>query len=594
VPLHKPGGSPGFLFPNRHLVLGQSKTKLFCDYNFGSLQHFESITLAERLFMRQTTKSLNTSRTTLILLIAIAVLYFIIFIFPNSAASDDMRMVEIFEPDEAYPMPYLLEMIQPADSLGQAIRNFFDYEYYFYGFPHFAYSALVILPVRLLTELEQHVSLVMVLLRQLVSLLPLLAANLLLVHMQIGIKQHRIKAIFLFLFLLAVPAVVQNNFWWHPDGLAALFIVLTIFFLSRDDLNFGRDFYLAAAACAAATGTKTIGLFFFLTIPLYILWGWRIKKINLKQAFLAGLGFVAILVIGIVITNPQLLFPTPRRGYIFTLKTQSLFVSSGFEVFYPKGLSAAAPDLTKYFGSFVFLVIALLAPVIGIIKDRRRLLHFLILTWSVPLSIYVIFFTIFKFQYFLPAALPLISSIAVFIPDLGKLKQNLTSRSVKKIAGAALGAVAFLVILFQFVSNLGWDISTYTARLHRAETSPSLQFYQKVEENLAPLIGVELLAYRDVRLYVPNASAWDTFAEFKLLDYGTFQETNPEVILLMQQRLRDYLNPAVAGIEPGQLEISRIFYRDADQGSLEGYTLVFRDDFGLAFVRDDIYREYFE
>jgi hypothetical protein len=538
--------------------------------------------------------NINSKKITIWAIALISCVYFVVLWYPNSAASQDFGMVEIFEPDEAYPMPYLLDMIKPQDSLGQTIRNFVDYEYYFYGFPYFVYSAATILPVKLLGGIDQHIPTTMVLLRQMVSLLPLLVSIILLVYMQTGFKQHWGKTIFLFIFMLLVPAVTMNNFWWHPDGLVIFFIVLTIFFLLKDNFDFGKFFKLAALACAFATGTKTIGLFFFLTIPSYLIWGWWVKRINLKQMLLAGLTFVVILAAGIVISNPQLLFETPRNGIIFTLKAQSSFISSGFEVLYARGLSAAAPGLKRYFGGFIFLGLAFLAPIFGMIKNRNRLLHFLILTWSLPLSIYVIFSIIFKFQYFLPAAIPLLSSIVVYFPNLDQIKQQITEGNSKKIAGILLSGAAFLVIVFQFFSNLIWSVPAYTDRLHREENSASIQFYTKVEEHLEPLLDVELFAYRDVRLYVPDHSAWITFAEFKLLNYSYFEESKPAVILLMQQRLYDYLNPEVSGIEADQLEISRVFYADANQGDLDGYTLVFRDEFGLAFVRNDVYLEYFE
>jgi hypothetical protein len=38
---------------------------------------------------------------------------------------------------------------------------------------------------------------------------------------------------------------------------------------------------------------------------------------------------------------------------------------------------------------------------------------------------------------------------------------------------------------------------------------------------------------------------------------------------------------------------SQAFYRDARTGRIEGYQLVFQDDFGLVFVRDDVYKEFY-
>jgi hypothetical protein len=57
------------------------------------------------------------------------------------------------------------------------------------------------------------------------------------------------------LFLLGIPAVFQNNMFWHPDSLATLLVVLTIFSPVRDDLHFATWFYVAAACCGPAAGS---------------------------------------------------------------------------------------------------------------------------------------------------------------------------------------------------------------------------------------------------------------------------------------------------------------------------------------------------
>ena len=51
-----------------------------------------------------------------------------------------------------------------------------------------------------------------------------------------------------FAFLAALPAVVGNNLWWHPDALLLLLVVATIAALSLDRARLGRWFYAAALA----------------------------------------------------------------------------------------------------------------------------------------------------------------------------------------------------------------------------------------------------------------------------------------------------------------------------------------------------------
>ncbi|HZW04971.1 MAG TPA: hypothetical protein VFF68_13640, partial [Anaerolineaceae bacterium] len=216
----------------------------------------------------------------LLLVLLLAAAYFAVFIFPNAAASDDVNMVLALSPDEAVPLPYVLEMIQPAETVKQALINFAFYDYYFYGYPHFAVSALALLPLALAGRLADT-PLVMVTLRQVVSVLPMLLAVLGLVYLQTRFRSY--KAVVLFVFLLSVPALVQNNFWWHPDSLAILFAVGAILFLDHDDLRFGRSFYLAAAMCGIAAQIKGIGFYFFLAVGVYLLIGYFGKKAALPR-----------------------------------------------------------------------------------------------------------------------------------------------------------------------------------------------------------------------------------------------------------------------------------------------------------------------
>ena len=178
----------------------------------------------------------STQKHIFALLLFMAVAAFALFTWPNAVASQNLSMVQMFQPDEAAVLPYVQQMITPAPTLNLALRHFVFYEYYYYGFPYFGASAMLLLPLRWLGLLG-NISLVMLILRQFISVLPMLAALLLLVYMQDGFRSYRSPV--LFAFLLAVPAVVQNNLWWHPDGIAFLLVVLTLFFLKRDNLRFG-------------------------------------------------------------------------------------------------------------------------------------------------------------------------------------------------------------------------------------------------------------------------------------------------------------------------------------------------------------------
>jgi len=220
------------------------------------------------------------NRTILLILLLLGAGYFVLFWFPNSTGARDFNMTFIFEQDEPAQYPHVVRMLEPGKTFNQTLYRIFAYQHYYFGFPYYGYSALVLLPVKLFVGWE-NVSLNMLLLRQFVSTLPMIIAIILLVYLQTRFRSY-FKSILLFVILLAVPGVVFNDMWIHPDSLTFLFIVLTFFFLDRDELRFGKNFYFAALACGLAVATKLIGLFFFLVIPFYIFLGWHQARIDLR------------------------------------------------------------------------------------------------------------------------------------------------------------------------------------------------------------------------------------------------------------------------------------------------------------------------
>ena len=537
------------------------------------------------------TLKFKPSRFYFLLSLLICAGYFLLFLRPNYAASENVKMVAVFEPDEYYPLRFVFNMIQPAESVGQAVRNFVLYKYYFYGFPYFAASALSLIPVSLLGRLNDT-SVVMVVLRQAVSVLPMLGVVLLLIQLQTRFQSY--KSIVLLLLLLSVPAVVRNNFWWHPDGLAILFSTLVIVFLNRDQLKFGRDFYLAAVMCGVSAATKGIGFYFFLSVSVYIVYGYLMKSRPVKALMWASLGFLAAMGIAYLCANPMLVSETARNSYFSIMQKQSALLSSGYQVVYARGFFVALPTLTEYYGSVPFLLVALSACMFGILQDRDRLLNLILLTWLVPISVLIFWITHFKFQYWLPVALPLFSSLALFLPDTISWSWFRDKFMPKNLLGFLPQFIALTIAVVQFFLFVLADIQRYEEQVNRSENNPAIQFYDLAQKALEPLGSRDISLYHDVQMYVPDTRHWDTESTLKILDYGYIQSNDFHVILLMQQRIYDYRNPDAQGIDPGEFALSQKFYRDAQDGTINGYKLVFRNDFGLIFVRDDLYLRFFE
>ena len=157
-----------------------------------------------------------------------------------------------------------------------------------------------------------------------------------------------------------------------------------------------------------------------------------------------------------------------------------------------------------------------------------------------------------------------------------------------------LPALVLVVVAVQFVLFAANDVQSYTTRLHRADNNEIIQFYNQAVTALQPLPDASLHVYYDYRLYVPGKPGWSTETNYDLLEYGYIQQHNFDVLILLQQRIYDYLNPNAKGVDPQLFKRNQQFYGDANQGAINGYHLVHRDAVGLIFVRNDLYQQYFK
>jgi hypothetical protein len=534
----------------------------------------------------------STQKRIFAILILITIIYFTIFIFPNNTGAKDQMMISLFEPDEFAQYPVVLKMLTPSGTRNQTIYNFIAYDHYYYGSPFYFSSALLLLPIKLFNNLRNTTQLNMLLLRQFISILPMLCALLLLTYIQTRFTSYS-KAIALFIFLLSVSAVVENNLWWHVDSLAVFFVALTLFFLDRDDQRFGYDFALAAVSTGLATGTKVIGLFFVLTIPTYLLLGILSKKLTWSKAILYGAAFTGLMAITIIISNPFLLLSEQRNSMIKILSRQSRSMSEGWTLTYAKGPGSWMNIIKDLYGQLIFIALAFISLVLGIWRGANRTRHLLIATWALPLGLYVLFTVAIKpTHFFLPVLLPMYSSLVVLFefPPFSSEKTRLPLAWL-------WGGLVLTILAYQFILYVNKDIQLIREVLTREEHEESLAFYSVLERDYLPRITSDkkLTVFRDVRMYFPDNSRWNvrTYWNSK---YSTIEKIRPDIIILWAQRILDYTQEGAleSAIDPNAFQDTYTFFVDAKNDRIRGYHLIYRNSEGLMFVSDAVYEQYFK
>lgn len=394
------------------------------------------------------------------MLALVALMYFAAFAIPNATGAEDEHTLFLNSVDESFQYPNLIRMVTPGEDIHETRFRILSYGHYIYGYPFYVYSALVILPVRLIygEQLTAHTQLNLLLLRQMVSVLPMILALLLLVYLQTRLQSDW-RSLGLFVLLLSTPGVVRQNIaWWHPDAMAFLMVVLTFFFLDRDRLRFGGNFFLAAVSCGLATGIKVYGIFFFLAVAGYVLAGLAQRRIDFKKAVWVSLAFIVVLLATVVISNPLLLDDTMRAKIFKVHRDHQYYFTHGWDdsPVYRQGPLSWLPVITGWYGQGTFLLLALVSLAVAAWRGPQRRLNRLILAWAAPYAVYVFFWIVVRpDHYWLPVLLPVFSAVLTFTAAEEEPWQGIAGRTQGRWLRAALVTAAIAIIALQLVQNAG-------------------------------------------------------------------------------------------------------------------------------------------
>ena len=407
-------------------------------------------------------------RKTLIVLFAIAAVYFGFFAWVNwNGNTADPQAFYAAGGDEVVIYPVSVEMVASGDTFAANVYRFLIHEEYHYGYPYFYLNGLILFGSRLAfgPDFASHTQVNLLLLRQLVSVLPMILACLIFVYIVTRFKRMWFST-GMFVVMLLIPGVVRyNQHFWHPDALMVLFVALTFYYLQRDRQRFGRDFYYAAVMCALAAAVKLYGFFFFLAIAVYLITGLVRKILSLKKMLLAGLAFLLVMGAALLAFSPFLLVPSARQTMVSILSGKTAEMETGYsepdpENIYRTGMDAWIPFFAlhytqPYFFFFLFGAL-LLGSFLGPAKDLNRLL----LAWCVVVAGYLIFFVAVKsYHYQLPLFLPLYAG-GFLLPSIlgdtsGAVSRFLQKPSTRRIVWGLTAAM----IGSQFLFNL-WAIFT--------------------------------------------------------------------------------------------------------------------------------------
>ncbi len=353
-------------------------------------------------------------RLTLTVMLVIILVVFVAYGFVNWRGADDYEAFFRQSSDEAVMYPILMDSMKPGDDLRATLYHIFIYEDYHYGYPFYALSQLVLLPVKWLTGdgFERNLQVNMLLLRQVTSVLPLLLAALVVVYLADRLRSFWRSVLLLILLLTMSGMDGYNRQFWHPDGLNALFIVLVIFFLRRDALRFGCNFYLAAVFCGLSISTRVYGAFFVLSVGGYLLYAVLTRSVTLRQGFGRGLLFVALMLLVVFLSSPYLFEAGARTKLAAIFDEKQVEMAIGYaepdvDNIYRTGWEVWLPFFDTQFTANWFSAFLALSILSGMFLSREKVFYGVLLGWVIMLGGYLVYFVAVKSsQYMIPLFLP--------------------------------------------------------------------------------------------------------------------------------------------------------------------------------------------
>ena len=528
---------------------------------------------------------ISKKKTTVWLMILIGVLYFLCFIPANLTGAETPEMLEVFEVDEYAQYGHVIRMLTPGDSLYQTLRSFFIYLHYFYGFPFYFWSALSILPLKLFPSVWQgNTRVIMCVLRQMISVLPMILSAGLLTWIVTKFK-NILTAVLLDVLLLTMPAVLQNDFWWHPDSLTLLFLSLTFFFLDRDEMRCGRNFFFAAFACGAAIGTKYLGLYFALAIPAYLLCCLIAETVSFRQLIVKAGLFLLVMAAAILFSDPLLLLPQERAEIFGIMKQQTELSGSGIFLQYQNVFleDGHLPDwLTENYLRLPWIALAFVT-LIGAVVSRKRnirtlgtvLLCYLVTACTVNLNA-----AASRLHYFLPIMLPLAACLGWF-PEILPERYRSSARNA-----------LYVLLGLQMILNVRTDIPLMKIQLHREDNSGSIALYNTLQADYLPLPEVPpermTRVYRDWKVYFPEQEGYAVLTDWNLASFPLLSEWHPDLILLENENIRAYSAEGVTerGVNSDKMSLTAAFYSAAAEKAIPGYEFLTENNFGMVFKKE--------
>ena len=192
------------------------------------------------------------------------------------------------------------------------IKKLFSFGFYSYGFGFFAINLLATAPFFATNNTEMAIYVP----RLITSLFAV--GSLYFIYKIAIFHIDKISALLLTILIVCMPAFWRNALWFHPDWMMTFFIVLTVYFLSKDNWDLRKYFWYSSISFGVALATKVQAITFLPVIFLYIFYS-NFQHQNILDLFSKSKMFLKSIFLSFsifVLVNPYLIHPTGLKAFI--------------------------------------------------------------------------------------------------------------------------------------------------------------------------------------------------------------------------------------------------------------------------------------
>ena len=353
----------------------------------------------------------------------------LIFQFLISFKNLDLNYLWYVNLDEWAFHGSILRIYQGISSLD--LKIFFGTGFFNYGHLFFLINSFFSYPFYLMGITEG-----IVLVPRIISSISSIISIIYLYKIFIHNKEKYLFPIFL---ILSFPSFWINSTIFHPDWPYACFIIISIYYLLKDNWDFGFNFKLSCLLFAISFSLKLQSITFTPIFLLYII----VSKKNKIDLLKHGLFFSVILIGLRIITNPYLLHPEGLNafvdGFLSDMSSNKTNHGSGTTV----SILDKIQMINKYYLSYIsILTISILTMLVSFKKKLTRMTVILLFTFILNIGYLIIFVNKSWQHYYL---VPFILLVIILNSIISEVKNRYVFSSIIIISQISL-IINFLMV----------------------------------------------------------------------------------------------------------------------------------------------------